>query len=59
MNYMKIRSFCITFRVVVGVVLIAIGLYTSNMWFYLGIIPLIAGLTKFCPLCTLTKKCEI
>lgn len=55
----KIKRFCRPFRIIVGVVLIAIGLITSNAWFYLGVIPLIAGLANFCPLCTVSKKCSI
>lgn len=55
----KIKRFCRPFRIIVGVVLIAIGLITSNAWLYLGVIPLIAGLANFCPLCTVSKKCSI
>ena len=39
--------------------LIATGVITSNPWFYLGAIPLIAGLMNFCPLCIITKKCDL
>jgi len=42
-----------------GVALIATGIITGNAWFYLGVIPLIAGFTKFCPLCIITKKCDL
>ena len=53
----KFRNFCRPFRIVLGLVLIAIGYFTGNMWFYLGVIPLIAGLVDFCPLCIISKKC--
>ncbi|XOB61039.1 DUF2892 domain-containing protein [Campylobacterota bacterium DY0563] len=53
----KFRNFCRKFRVILGIVLIAVGIYTGIYWFYLGIIPLIAGLTNFCPTCMITKKC--
>ncbi len=53
----KIRAFCRPFRIVVGLVLIAIGFYLENPWFYLGVIPLIAGLVDFCPVCIISKKC--
>lgn len=43
----------------IGVALIATGIITGNPWFYLGIVPLIAGFTKFCPLCIITKKCDL
>ena len=54
----KIRSFCRPFRIVLGLVLIAVGFLISNPWFYLGIIPLIVGILDFCPLCVITKKCS-
>ena len=53
----KIRAFCRPFRIVLGLVLIAIGFLISNPWFYLGVIPLIAGLADFCPVCLISKKC--
>jgi hypothetical protein len=30
----------------------------SALWF-LGVIPLVAGLVNFCPLCIITKKCDL
>ena len=53
----KFRNLCIPFRIVLGLVLIARGYFTGNAWFYLGVIPLIAGLADFCPLCIISKKC--
>ena len=58
-NYNKIRKFCRVFRIIIGTLLIGAGVYTGIKWFYLGIIPLIAGLANFCPLCIITKKCDI
>ena len=58
-KYDKIKLFCGKFRIVIGLALIAIGIYTGITWFYLGVLPLIAGLTNFCPLCLITKKCTI
>ena len=61
----KIRKFCRTFRIILGVVLLAAGFYFTgeeqfyNLWFALGVVPLIAGITNFCPLCLITKKCSI
>jgi len=63
--YDKIKLFCIKFRIVLGVVVLLLGFYFHNeesfynFWFLLGIIPLTAGLLKFCPLCLITKKCTI
>lgn len=59
MNYDKIRKNCRVIRIIVGVALIATGVITGNAWFYLGVIPLIAGIADFCPLCIITKKCSI
>jgi hypothetical protein len=53
----KIRAFCRPFRIVLGIVLIAVGFFTGIVWFYLGVIPLIAGLVDFCPTCIISKKC--
>lgn len=55
----KIRNFCRSFRIVLGIILIIIGFIIENSWFYLGIIPLIAGLIDFCPTCIISKKCSI
>lgn len=54
----KIRGFCRVFRILIGLALIGAGIYTGIVWFYLGIIPLIAGIVNFCPLCIITKKCD-
>ena len=59
MNVMKIRAICRPFRIVMGLALIGYGVYSSNPWFYLGVVPLIAGLANFCPLCIITKKCDL
>jgi len=63
-TFEKIRNFCQPLRVVIGIVAIIIGYLLSDgtlswSWWYLGVIPLIAGLTNFCPLCMITKKCDI
>lgn len=55
----KIKLFCRKFRIALGVILIALGIYTGIVWFYLGILPLIAGLVNFCPICIISKKCTI
>lgn len=59
MNYNKIKAFCTPFRIVLGIVLISYAIYSKNNWYFLGVIPLIAGLTKFCPICMISKKCDI
>ncbi|HIC12113.1 MAG TPA: DUF2892 domain-containing protein [Sulfurimonas sp.] len=59
MNYNKVKSFCSKFRMSIGIALIATGVITGNAWFYLGVIPLIAGFTKFCPLCMITQQCDV
>jgi len=59
MDVNKIRKICRPIRIVMGLTLIAIGFITGIIWFYLGVLPLIAGLTNFCPLCIITKKCDL
>ena len=59
MNIIKIRKACQPIRIALGLGLITVGIIIGNAWFYLGIVPLIAGITNFCPLCMITKKCEI
>lgn len=59
MNFNKIRSTCSKVRIVVGLALIVAAFVLDNNWFYLGIIPILAGLVKFCPLCIITKKCDL
>lgn len=55
----KIKLFCRKFRIAIGIILILAGFYTGIVWFYLGVLPLLAGLTNFCPLCIISKKCTI
>ncbi len=55
----KIKLFCRKFRIAIGIILILAGVYTGIAWFYLGILPLLAGLANFCPLCIISKKCTI
>jgi len=59
MNYNKIRSTCRVIRILAGIALIVTGFLTSNAWFYLGVLPLVAGILNFCPLCLITKKCDL
>jgi len=59
MNAKKIRSICRPIRLILGTALVAYAVYSGNNWFYLGAIPLIAGILNFCPLCKVTGQCEI
>jgi hypothetical protein len=53
-------------RVVAGVALIAFALYSDQLWAWIGIVPLLTGVTGFCPLyrifgfstCKMQKKIE-
>jgi len=58
-TYKKIKKTCRPFRIILGIGLIGYGIFTNNVWFYLGVIPLIAGIVNFCPLCIISKKCSI
>jgi hypothetical protein len=62
----KVRGFCRPFRIIMGTALIIAGFFVGledeqfyNLWFALGAIPLAAGISGFCPLCMITKKCSI
>jgi hypothetical protein len=59
MDAKKISKVCRPIRLVVGSALIGYGVYSGNPWFYLGAIPLIAGIINFCPLCGITKQCPL
>ncbi|MEA3370022.1 MAG: DUF2892 domain-containing protein [Campylobacterota bacterium] len=59
MDFNKIRSFCRVFRIFIGLALIIAGVVTGIVWFYLGVIPLLAGVLNFCPLCIISKKCDL
>ena len=58
MDINKLRKVCRPIRIVVGLALIGYGYYSGNAWFYLGVMPLIAGLANCCPACLITKKCD-
>jgi len=59
MDFNKIRSFCRVLRVIVGTSLISYGVYSSNVWFFLGIIPIILAIINFCPICIISGKCDL
>ena len=59
MNAKKIRAVCRPLRILLGAGLIGYGFVSGIQWFYLGAIPLIAGLVNFCPLCKITGQCDI
>lgn len=59
MNVNVIRKVCRPFRIVLGLGLISYGIFSGNAWFYLGAVPLIAGIVNFCPLCKITGQCDI
>ncbi len=60
----KIRSFCKPFRIILGSAVLVIGYLLGDGgldlgWWYLGLLPLIAGLVNFCPACIISKKCDL
>ena len=62
--YDKIRNFCRSFRIILGISALIIGFLLGDGslnlgWWYLGILPLLAGIANFCPICLITKKCSI
>ena len=59
MIFMKIRKTCKWVRIAVGSIAIITGIILGNLWFFLGVFPLIAGLVDFCPLCIFANKCDL
>ena len=60
----KIRNFCRSFRIILGSAVLIVGYLLGNGsldlgWWYLGLLPLIAGLVNFCPVCIISKQCDI
>lgn len=39
-----------TIRIVFGLVIIAVGIIFKSWWGAIGLVPLLTGLTNFCPL---------
>lgn len=40
-------------RIIAGIVIIALGVYFQSWWGIVGLIPLLTGLFRFCPLYTM------
>ncbi|MDD5359279.1 MAG: DUF2892 domain-containing protein [Sulfurovaceae bacterium] len=58
MDIVKVEKICRPLRIVVGIILLALGFYTRNDWFLLGLIPLIVGIAGWRPFCKFTGKCS-
>jgi CHASE2 domain-containing sensor protein len=63
-GYDKIRSFCRKFRIIIGLLILTVGFLLGDGslnlgWWWLGLIPLIAGIINFCPICIISKKCTL
>ncbi|MBH0097185.1 DUF2892 domain-containing protein [Psychrobacter sp. NZS113] len=37
-------------RIIAGVVIIGLGMYYGSWWGVIGLVPLLTGLSRFCPL---------
>ncbi|NOQ32368.1 MAG: DUF2892 domain-containing protein [Helicobacteraceae bacterium] len=64
MNVNKFKKFCRVFRIIIGAALVIAGIinlgaFDGAKWFFLGLLPLTAGIVNFCPLCIFTKKCDL
>ena len=42
-----------TLRIVAGLVIIGLGVYYQSLWGAIGLVPLLTGLFRFCPLYTM------
>lgn len=40
-------------RMIVGIIILALGVYFQSPWGIIGVIPLFTGLFRFCPLYTM------
>ncbi|KIM04770.1 MAG: hypothetical protein KN64_06205 [Sulfurovum sp. AS07-7] len=58
MDIVKLETMCRPARIVVGLILIALGFYTGNDIFLIGFIPLVVGIAGWRPFCYFTKKCS-
>nr|WP_315020501.1 DUF2892 domain-containing protein [uncultured Aminipila sp.] len=38
------------FRITIGLIIIILGLYYKNWWGIVGILPIITGLIRYCPI---------
>ncbi|MEA3354425.1 MAG: DUF2892 domain-containing protein [Campylobacterota bacterium] len=65
MNFFeKMRAVCRPFRIILGLLVLLIGFLLGDGslnlgWWYLGLLPLIAGLVNFCPACIISKQCDL
>ncbi|MGO2339507.1 MAG: YgaP family membrane protein [Psychrobacter sp.] len=39
-----------TLRIIAGVIIISVGVYYQSWWGVVGLVPLLTGLFRFCPL---------
>ena len=48
-------------RIVIGVSIVLIGLYFSNWWGIIGLVPIITGLIRYCPISNLLgiSTCDV
>ena len=48
-------------RVIAGVIIIAVGIYYQSWWGVVGLVPLLTGLFRFCPLYKMlgTNTCKL
>lgn len=42
-----------TIRIILGVVIILVGIFTQSWWGLIGIVPLVTGLINYCPVWSL------
>lgn len=40
-------------RIIVGVIIIGLGVYFQSLWGIIGLVPLLTGIFRFCPLYTM------
>jgi thiol-disulfide isomerase/thioredoxin len=45
-------------RILIGAGLVGYGIYSGNVWFYLGVIPFIMGIVNWCPMEKMMGGCK-
>ena len=47
-------------RIIAGIIIIGVGAYYQSWWGVIGLVPLLTGLFRFCPLYTMlgTNTCK-
>ena len=54
-----IKKYSRVIRIISGLVFILAAYITDIPWLYIGVFPLLSGITNICPMCIIMKRCSI